>query len=132
MAGWQLYDYVDSDGINEFEAWSNGLERKYRAMLNRKLKALEDETEHGLIPGLVVGPIKGYSHIYKLQIGGRVKLRPLLCKGPIDPNNELTLLIGATERGWKFDPQNAPETAEKRRQEIIRDSQRRCNHVKVL
>jgi len=132
MGGWRLYDYVDRDEVNQFEAWSKGLEKKYRAMLNRKLKALEDESEHGLIPGLVVGPIKRYPHIYKLQIGGKVRLRPLLCKGPIDPNNELTLLIGATERDWKFGPKNAPEIAEKRRQEIILDSQRRCNHVKVL
>jgi len=78
MAGWRLYDYIDLDGVNAFETWSKGLERKYRAMLNRKLKALEDETEHGLIPGLVMGPIRGYPHTYKLQIGGRVRLTPTL------------------------------------------------------
>ena len=132
MAGWTLYDYVDGRNVNDFERWTKGLEKKYRAMLNRKLKALEDETEPGLLPGLVDGPIRGYPHIYKLKIGGKVRLRPLLCKGPIDNDTELTLLFGATERDWKFVPENAPALAEDRRQEIIRDSRRRCNHVKVL
>lgn len=132
MAGWTLYDYVDDRNVNDFERWTKGLEKKYRAMLNRKLKALEDETEPGLLPGLVDGPIRGYPHIYKLKIGGKVRLRPLLCKGPIDNDTELTLLFGATERDWKFVPENAPALAEDRRQEIIRDSRRRCNHVKVL
>ena len=101
-------------------------------MLNRRLKALEDETERGLMPGLIDGPIKGYPHIYKLKIGGKVRLRPLLCKGPIDPDTELTLLFGATERDWKFDPEDAPVIAETRRLEILSDGRRRCNHVKVL
>ena len=101
-------------------------------MLNRRLKALEDETEHGLIPGLVEGPIRGFRHIYKLKIGGKVRLRPLLCKGPIDNENELTLLMGATERDYRYDPFNAPSTAENRRQEIMVDIRRRCIHVKIL
>ncbi len=132
MAGWILYDYVDRRGINSFEQWSRGLEKSYLAMLNRKLKALEDETERDLLPGLIDGPIRGYPHIYKLRVGGRVRLRPLLCKGPADKNTELTLFMGATERDSKFDPANAPAMAEERRQEIIQDQQRRCNHVKVL
>ncbi len=132
MAGWILYDYVDQRNVNHIEQWTKGLEKKYRAMLHRKLKALEDETEQGLLPKLFDGPLKGYPHIYKLKIGGKVKLRPLLCKGPIDNDDELTLLIGATERGWQYNPKNAPAIAEERRKEILNDNERRCNHVKVL
>jgi hypothetical protein len=132
MPGWILYDYVDRRDRNDFERWSRTLEKKYLAMLNRRLKALEDETERDLLPGLIDGPIRGYPHIYKLRIGGRVRLRPLLCKGPIDPDNELTLLIGATERDWMFDPEDAPQIAEERRLEILSDYRRRCTHVKVL
>ena len=131
MPGYQLYDYVDSRGINDFKDWSKRLESGYRGVLHRRLKALE-ETEPGLVPGLLEGPIRGYRHIYKLKIGGKVKLRLLVCKGPIDNDNELTLLMGATERDWKFEPRNAPAIAEARRQEIIENPQRRCNHAKVL
>jgi len=100
-------------------------------MLHRKLKALED-TEPDLVPGLLEGPIRGHPHIYKLKIGGKIRLRPLLCKGPIDNNKELTFLMGATERDYKWDPPNALVVAEARRQEIISNPERRCNHVKVL
>ena len=132
MPGWLLYDYIDTRGRNDFEAWTRNLESRYRAMLNRKLKALEDEVERGLLPGMIEGPIKHHPHIYKPKLGGKVKLRPLLCKGPLDNNCELTLLIGATERDWQYDPTNAPDTAEARREEIINDYSRRCRHVKVL
>lgn len=131
MAGWRLYDYVDHRGVNHLAAWSRSLDSKYRAMLHRRLKALE-ETEPSLVPGLVEGPIRGHPHIYKLKIGGKVRLRVLLCKGPIDNNKELTFLMGATERDYKWDPPNAPTIAEARRQEIISNLGRRCNHVKVL
>ena len=131
MAGWRLYDYIDERGINQFEQWSRGLESGDRAKLHRKLKALED-TEPGLIPGLLSGPINGYPHIYKLRIGGKVRLRPLLCKGPIEKDSELTLLMGATERDWKWNPHNAREVAVARRQEILNNPERRCIHVKVI
>lgn len=132
MAGWLLYDYIDARNINDFQKWTQCLESRYRAMLNRKLKALEDETERGLLPGLIDGPLKGHPHIYKLRLGGRVRLRPMLCKGPVNNDTELTLLIGATERDSKFDPINAPVLAVARRDEIINDIKRRCKHVKVL
>lgn len=131
MAGWVLYDYVDRRGINQFQIWTENLEKNYRGMLHRRLQAVE-ATEPGLITGLIVGPIRGYPHIYKLQIGGKVKLRPLLCKGPADTLGELTLLMGATERDFRWEPDDAPGTAELRRQEILADPTRRCCHVKVL
>ena len=107
------------------------LDKGYLGRLNRKLKALEDN-DPGLLPNLISGPIKGHPHIYKIKLGGRLALRPLLCRGPINNNAELTLLIGATEKGFQWEPRNAPETAEVRRQEIMNNSQRRCDHVKVV
>ena len=131
MAGWALYDYVDARGINQIERWTKNLESGYRGMLNRKLRALQDDDERGLVPGLIEGPIKHHRHIYKLKAGGKVRLRPLLCKGPVDNDSELTLLIGATERDYVFDPPDAPDRADIRRGEIINDNRRRCSHVRV-
>lgn len=130
MAGWLLYDYLDRRGENVFKVWTNNLQSGYRGMLKRRIKALE-ETERGLIPNLIDGPLRKYQHIYKLRVGGKVRLRPLLCKGPIEKDTELTFLIGATERDFVFDPLHAPQTADDRRQEIIGDPRRRCTHDKT-
>lgn len=130
MSTWRVYDYVDSRERNDFEAWSKGLEKPDRARLSQKLRMLET-VGSDLPPQLLAGPIKSYAHIYKLRINGRVALRPLLCKGPINKDEEFTLLLGATEVGRKWEPRNAPAKAETRRQEILRDPTRRCNHVRV-
>ena len=131
MSRYTLYDYLDSRGLNDFESWSKSLEKGYLARLNRQLKALEDNGPD-LIPGMLFGPITGYRHIYKLKIGHKLALRPLLCRGPLNNDSEFTLLLGAIEKGWKWDPRNAPEIAEARRVEIINNPRRRCGHVKVI
>jgi hypothetical protein len=128
MTEWKLYDYVDNRGINDFERWSLGLQSSDRARLSQKLGMLQ-KLGPDLPPQLLAGPIKG--NIYKMRINGRVALRPLLCKGPINNDAEFTLLMGATERDRQWQPRNAPATAVVRRTEIVADSARRCNHVRV-
>jgi len=82
-----------------------------------------------LPPGLLAGPIKSkrdrkmQSHIYKLIIHGEKMLRPMLCKGPIEMDNEYTMLIGAIEADFKLDVD--AEDAEIRRAEIISNPKRR-------
>ena len=131
MGGWTLYDYVDASGTNDFARWCGGLQRPDLARLNRKLRMLADNGPE-LGPKLLAGPLKGYAHIYKIRVEGRVALRPLLCKGPIDNDHEFTLLKGASERDRKFVPPNAPDVAVARRQEVIDDpDSRRCPHEVV-
>ena len=127
---WALYDYQDGSGNNDFESWSKGLQKYDRAKLSRKLKMLEDNGPD-LGPRLLAGPIKHHAHIYKLIINGRVALRPLLCKGPINNETEFTLLKGAFEVDWKWVPADAPSDAETRRNTVKANPQRRCNHVNV-
>jgi hypothetical protein len=79
MPEFALYDYGNEHGINEFKAWSEGLQKPDLAKLNRKLDMLRTEPE--LPPQLLAGPLEG-KPIYKLRINGRVALRPMLCKGP--------------------------------------------------
>jgi hypothetical protein len=131
MKRWKLYDYLDSALRNDFEAWCMDLQKPDLARLNRKLKMLEDNGPD-LGPQLLAGPIKGHAHIYKLRINGRVALRPLLCRGPVDNDSEFTLLKGAFEVGGKWDPPTAPAEAVTRRATVAGDSSRRCHHVKVI
>jgi hypothetical protein len=130
MAAWRLYDYLDARGRNDFHRWSSDLEKSDRARLSQKLRMLET-VGPDLPPQLLAGPIKDHAHIYKMRINGSVALRPLLCRGPINNAEEFTLLMGAIERGWKWEPTGAPSTAEIRRKEIIDDHGRRGDHVRV-
>lgn len=90
---------------------------------------LRDTHDTSLLPGLMAGPIKRFPHLYKLQAGGKVRLRPLLCRGPFDAEVELTLLAPATERDGQFEPLNAPTQADNHRLEIIADARLRAEYL---
>ncbi len=101
-----LFDYKDEKGNNDFKNWTEKLQKVERAKLNAKLDALR---LHGfeLFPEMLTGtPTSG---ILKLRVKGKVQLRPMLCKGPINHETEFTLLIGATERDSCFVPDKADE-----------------------
>jgi hypothetical protein len=128
---WTLYDYVDAQGFNDFAAWSRGLQKPELAKLNRRLKLLEDNGP-ALAPQILAGPIKGYPHIYKLRMNGRIAVRPLLCKGPVNNDAEFTLLKGALEVGNNWVPSSAPGEAVTRRGQVLASPKRRTLHVKVV
>lgn len=117
-----LYDYLSESGANEFKEWTEGLQSKERAKLNEKIDKLQ---EHGdaLYPHMLTGT--SVAGIQKLRVQGGVKLRPLLCKGPIDVESEYTLLMGAKEVGNKWVPKKAPETASGRKAEVAANPARR-------
>lgn len=127
---YQLFDYVNPQGVNEFKEWTEALEKPQRAKLNEKLDKLEIYGD-ALYPEMLTGtPVAGIS---KLRIKGNVQLRPLLCKGPVVINTEYTLLMGAKEVGSKWVPKAAPETANSKKQlVIIEPANRRVNHEKIL
>ena len=113
--------------------WRDEQQVAQRGQIDEKIDSLATVGPEAL-PGLIAGPlsIKGkgkFSHIYKLQMGGKVRLRPLLCRGTKDLDAELTLLVGATERGGEFAPLNAPEKADLRRKEILNDDTYRQPYV---
>ena len=128
MAKWRLYDALDDGGHNIIKQWTQNLQKRERVKLNQKLDMLE---QYGpdLPPQLLAGPI--FDHIYKLKVHGPIQLRPLLCKGPIDNNSEYTLLVGAIEIQWQFEPPDAETRAAINRQAIIDNPLRRCNHERV-
>jgi hypothetical protein len=129
MAEFALYDYVDGTGRNSFKEWTKTLQKDELAKLNQKLDMLRREPE--LPPQLLAGPLEG-KPIYKLRINGRVALRPMLCKGPINNDSEFTLLMGATEKDRVLNPVDAVDQAANRRAEVIANpGRRRIPHERV-
>ena len=72
--------------------------------------------------------LKGYEEVYELRIVfNNVQYRPLGCMGPDD--KEFTILVGATEKGkGRFQPPNAPKTAQERRKIVLEDRRRVHEH----
>lgn len=128
MGKWTIYDYVDPEQGNLIRAWSSRLQKKELAKLNQRLDSL---ALHGpdLIPG-ILSPT-GEPSIFKLKIHGRVQLRPMLCEGPGTNETAFTLLLGAFEVAWDYDPKNAPELAAKCRELLIHDGRRRVPHERI-
>jgi hypothetical protein len=135
---WKLYDYVNERGINEIAKWTRGLQKPQRVKLRSKLDTLA-QAGPDLPPGLLMKTEVEY--IYKLKVQGNPKLRPMLCKGPfgltdISTGKEkleqaFTLLIGAKEISWEFEPSGADIEAGIRRGKVLTNSERRCNHERV-
>jgi len=123
-----LFDYTSENSNNEIKEWTKGLQKTDRAKLNAKLDMLASKG-HELFPHVLTDtPTPG---ILKLRVKGKVQLRPMLCKGPINNEKEYTLLIGATERDSKFVPDKADQTANQRKKIIIENPNRRCSHERV-
>lgn len=130
---YKLYDYLEQRGdqlVNVVKEWTEELQKRDRIRLNQKLDMLE---QHGssLPPKLLSD--SGVAHIKKLRITGKKvpTLRPMLCQGPINNDEEFTLLIGAIEQDRVLVPNNAKEAAKAHRQIIINNSSRRCPHERV-
>src|SRR6187431_2504298 len=110
----RLYEYVDRRGIGVFEAWYDGLQKAQKAALDVKIKAVINAGEPGdqrhgeLPPNMFRGPVrqgnKVYPNSYKSTVQGKVKLRPVACKGPIAVNEEWTILVPAIEVGGQLEP----------------------------
>lgn len=98
-------------------------------MLNQKRRRLAQlEYDDAIGTKLLAGPI--YRNIYKLVIHGDVMLRPMLCRGPIDNDQEYTFLAGATEKDWKLTT-GAKEQADQRRTIVLTDPNRRVPYERA-
>ena len=127
-----VWDFLGPDREKLIQRWARKvkLSHRDRALLNSKLDFLERmgfDLAHGT--KLLGGPVNKQGHIYKLVVHGDVMLRPMLCKGPPEHrSDEVTLLEGAIEKDWKYNPPDAPERAARNRLEIELDGRRRGAH----
>ena len=120
---WDIYDYIDDRNKSVIEGWMHELQKPDRARLMAKLDLL-----HANGPDLPTGLLSDTDskHIKKIRVNGRVALRPLLCRGPVNmQGREYTLLCGAIERDRKFIPSNAIAIAEERRELVIKEPLKR-------
>jgi hypothetical protein len=123
---WDIYEFLDHRGDGIIVGWikREKIQKAAIAVLSQKVDLLRRVGQ--LPPQLLAGPIEG--HIYKLKVKGRVQLRPMLSKGPINNDTEYTFLLGCVERGGELDPLDAPGRAEANRKIIIGDNNRRKRH----
>lgn len=118
----RLWDYLRGAGRNEMQAWADRekLGARERAQLNQKLDMLERvgfETASRL--KFLAGTSGDFRHVFKLVVKSERMLRPMLCRGPLGPHAEATLLCGAMEKDFELHPSDAAEVAEGRRKEIL-------------
>jgi len=134
MVGKCLWDFCSGRQENLIQRWARDerLTSAERALLNQRLDRLAQlDFEQAIHSNLLNGPIYKERHIYKLKVNGDKILRPMLCRGPLEGEKEraYTLLIGACEDQGKFIPDKAPQRAEERRQDVLRDPKnKRLNH----
>ena len=126
----RLYDYRDSTGINIMQRWADEmlLSKKIRGRLDSKIDTLAIAGAE-FPPGLV-HPTKNkhYKHIFHLVFKGEVALRPMFCRGPVNPQEEFTFLFGAIEKDRKYVPKDTLARTEQNRQDLISNPQHRCEH----
>jgi hypothetical protein len=123
---WQVFCFLTHRGENIIREWlrKERIPRTQIAVFQAKL----DTFERGgpdLSPGLIFGPVA--KDIYKMKIKGHkghVQLRPMLCYGPFG-NSEITLLIGAIEKGFKLVPTACITDAQENRKVLLADRGRR-------
>lgn len=124
----KLYDFVNTNGTNEFKDWTRTLQSSERGKLNQRLDKLE-QVGVAMRPVMLTGT--GIGGLEKLRIKGNTQLRPLVTDGPINYGKEFTLLFGAREKGNNWIPANACQQALSRKAAIIEDTDRRVEHVRV-
>lgn len=107
---WKLFEPVDGRGNGRFTAWRDRLQKGDQAAVDEKLRSLQI---FGAVAPCLKG-VTGYGRLRKIHISTpTLALRPLVCRGPDDQDSEFTLLLGAREVNWDWEPDDAPATADR-------------------
>ncbi len=117
-------DFVGENGENEVLVWLNMLPKVDKARINTIISRLEVmEALEMPATRMLKGPCHG---LMELRIPTpKIEYRPLCCYGP--GRKEITILVGAVEKGDRFVPQSACSTA-LRRKARIGERGRTCDH----
>jgi len=117
----EVWEFLMGGSRRVIDAWlkEENISPQERAKLDFAVNQLRT-LDLGLISRkLVAGPLRG-TKLYKLRLRCRNReLRPLLCRGPIGPGHDCTLLQGAIEVGDKLKPRDAEERANEHRETLI-------------
>jgi hypothetical protein len=126
----KVYEWVDANGRGVVTNWpklqkaqKDRLEMKFDKLVHAEVDSKTRQAN--LPPEMLAGPgYGGEPFIYKLKARSNVQLRPMLCLGPFDAS-DWTILYPSQEKSGKLIPPNAPQLAEVRRKEILKDRNRR-------
>jgi len=117
MKYWTIKTFVTDSGRNVIKEWVKDQPKGAQAEINTRLRFLETQETWGRPYS---AKLKVYDHIHEIRIKWeRNQYRPLGFVGP--RVGEFILLIGAVEKDSKFEPKNAPSTAEERRKLVLKD-----------
>lgn len=115
------FQYVDRRERPLLAEWGLGVEQKAKLDNVRDLVGRMEKSEF-IRSGLYMSM---KNNIFKLKVHGKVQLRPMSCFGPIDEDEEVTLLFPAVEKGGKLIPRDAADRAIPRRAEVAGDPENR-------
>src|SRR6185312_12650132 len=122
---WQIYCFLSERRSNLIADWLKS--ERVSAAQRGDFQAKIDLFERGgpdLITGFITEtPIA--ADIYKMKVKGKVQLRPMACKGPIDLNREYTILLGWIERDRERVPTEVKRKAQENRLIVVNDPTRR-------
>jgi hypothetical protein len=117
----EIWEFLVKGNDGVIQRWfrDETISKREQAKLDVALNRLRT-LDLQLIGGkLLAGPLHG-SKIYKLRLRCENReLRPMLCRGPIAPAEEYTLLQGALEVGDKLKPHDAVDRAASHREELL-------------
>jgi hypothetical protein len=117
----EIWEFLVSGSHRVIRTWfeEENVSPEDRAKLDVKLNQLRT-LDFGLVSKkLLAGPLKG-TKVYKLRIRCRNReLRPILCRGPVGPILDYTLLHGALEIGDRLRPSDAADRADANRRILI-------------
>jgi hypothetical protein len=122
---YKIWVFIEPDGTNEFYKWREKMPPKQVAKMDDRITKLS-QSGLQLLP-LILAPVKN-SGLYKLKVHGNPQLRPLLTRGPLDNNSEFTLLQGAREISSQFDPLNAVDLANAKKDRLLLDDSLRTEY----
>lgn len=125
----KVWHYRDDDGNDVIKEWAIGVPKRQVIKLQAKIDML---VQYGsdLPPQLLADT--GVTGIKKLKVQGNPQLRPLLCMLlEKDGEEEFVLLVGAYEIDWDYSPANALTIAISRREEVLKDANRKTKHDRL-
>ena len=119
MGYWEFLDYVDEHGVNQIDAWLDGLRPgirdEVRDKLDTKLKYAMQMQRLGA-PNFKPRRGKGTGLWEIVFEWRRVAYRPLVCFGP--ESGQVTILAGAREHNDQLRPPNIERTALARKYQL--------------
>jgi len=108
----RVYEYIQS-GRGVISGWT--LDDEPAGKLDLRIRALkkQESVKLALENKFLVG-LRGHGGILKMKINGKVALRPLACRGPVNKDEEITFLGPAIEKDDALDEEDI-KRAERRR-----------------